>query len=327
LINKSKFGQAIGGWLFLFYTALMQNSVIEVKDLTKKYKDFEAVKGITFEVAKGEVFGILGPNGAGKTTTLEIIEGLKKQTSGSIMVLGMDNLKDDKKIKQRIGVQLQSSEYLNYLTLGEQIKLFGSLYGEKVDPIAALKKVSLQEKINNQVKELSGGQKQRFTIATALVHKPEIIFLDEPTTGLDPQARRDMWDLVKELNQEGITIVLTTHYMEEAEYLCNRVAIMDSGKILQLDSPQGLIESLSRGYKLSFFVDKPLDQNFFDSFRGLKVYNEYPKIIIELPNAEMLTEITKKLKDASVNYKFLNLKSATLEDVYLHLTGHEYQEE
>ncbi|MDB4939706.1 MAG: hypothetical protein JWO40_131 [Candidatus Doudnabacteria bacterium] len=301
--------------------------VIIVSNLNKKYKDFEAVKGISFEVNKGEVFGILGPNGAGKTTTLEIIEGLKKQTSGTIQVLGLDNLKSDKEIKKRIGVQLQSSEYLNYLTLGEQIKLFGSLYGVKADPIATLKKVNLEDKVNNEVKELSGGQKQRFTIATALVHTPEILFLDEPTTGLDPQARRDMWNLIKELNLQGITIVITTHYMEEAEYLCNRVAIMDSGKILQLDSPQGLIQSLSKVYKLSFFVNKPLDKEFFNSFGTLKVYNEFPKIIIELENIELLPQIIQKLKDQGIDYKFLNLKTATLEDVYLHLTGREYQEQ
>lgn len=311
------------------YTLSMQNTekVIQVNDLNKKYKDFEAVKGISFEVYKGEVFGILGPNGAGKTTTLEIIEGLKKQTSGTITVLGMDNKENDKKIKQRIGVQLQSSEYLPSLKLGEQLKLFGSLYGVKVDPIAALSKVSLEDKINNRVKELSGGQKQRFTIASALVHDPEILFLDEPTTGLDPHARREMWGLVKELNQKGITVVLTTHYMEEAEYLCNRVAIMDSGKILQLDSPQGLIQSLSKVYKLSFFVDRPLKEDFFNSFKDLTVYNEFPKIIIELENVETLPQIIAKLNENSISYKFLNLKTATLEDVYLNLTGKEYEEQ
>ncbi|GAC1412777.1 MAG: ABC transporter ATP-binding protein [Candidatus Doudnabacteria bacterium] len=306
----------------------MQNTekVIEVINLTKNYKDFEAVKGISFEVLKGEVFGILGPNGAGKTTTLEIIEGLKKQTSGTISVLGMDNLKNDKEIKKHIGVQLQSSEYLPYLKLREQLKLFGSLYGEKVDPIAALRKVSLEDKVNNEVKELSGGQKQRFTIASALIHKPSILFLDEPTTGLDPHARREMWALVKELNQQGITVVLTTHYMEEAEYLCNKVAIMDSGKILQLDSPQGLIQSLSKVYKLSFFTDKHLEETFFESFGNLKVYNEFPKIIIELENIEVLPQIIQKLKEKGVDYKFLNLKTSTLEDVYLHLTGKSYEE-
>jgi ABC-2 type transport system ATP-binding protein len=290
----------------------MQNKekVIEIKGLTKKYKAFEAVKGIDFFVEKGEIFGILGPNGAGKTTTLEIIEGLKKQTSGSVMVLGLDNTTSGKEIKKRIGVQLQSSEYLNNLTLSELLVLFASL----------------QDKAKSLVKELSGGQKQRFTIASALVHKPEILFMDEPTTGLDPQARREMWNLVKELNAQGITVVLTTHYMEEAEYLCNRVAIMDSGKILKLDSPQALIQSLSKLYKLSFFADKPISDDFFYEFGNPKTFNENPKVIVELEDISLLPKIIEKLTSRGINYKFLNLKTATLEDFYLHLTGHEYEQ-
>ncbi len=302
--------------------------VIKVDHLVKKYKSFEAVKGISFEVFKGEVFGILGPNGAGKTTTFEIIEGLKTQTSGNITVLGFDNLKEPNQIKKRIGVSLQSSNYVDYLNLKELLVLFGSLYGATVDPIKLLTKVNLVGKANNRVKELSGGQKQRFTIATALVHDPEIIFLDEPTTGLDPKARRDLWNLIKELNAQGITIVLTTHYMEEAEYLCNRVAIMDSGKILQIDHPQGLIEQLSKAYKLSFFSNKQLDPEFFKEFENIaEIFNEYPKIILELKGLEDLPKIISKLKSEKVDYRFLNLKTATLEDVYLHLTGHEYEQE
>lgn len=311
------------------YTEPMQNqeTVIEIRDLHKKYKDFEALKGISFDVYKGEIFGILGPNGAGKTTTLEIIEGLKTQTSGVCTVLGFNNISQSKEIKSRIGVSLQSSQYLNYLSLRELLVLFASLYDANVDAIALLKKVNLESKANSKVKELSGGQKQRFTIATALVHSPQIIFMDEPTTGLDPKARRDLWDMIKDLNAQGITIVLTTHYMEEAEYLCNRVAIMDSGKILQLDHPQGLIESLSKNYKLSFFVDAELPKNFFDQFQNIgSVYNEFPKIILELRDISALAGIIEKLRAEKIKYKFLNLKTASLEDVYLHLTGHEYEE-
>lgn len=308
----------------------MQNreKVIEIKDLQKSYKKFKAVSGISFEVYKGEIFGILGPNGAGKTTTLEIIEGLKSQSSGTCTVLGYDNLTQSKEIKRRIGVSLQSSQYVQYLTLVELLELFGSLYDAKPDAMALLQKVNLEGKAKNTVKELSGGQKQRFTIATALVHDPQIIFLDEPTTGLDPQARRDLWNLIKDLNAQGITIVLTTHYMEEAEYLCNRVAIMDSGKILQIDYPQSLIESLSKMYKLSFFVDKPLPENFFAQFKEVaRIFNEFPKIILELNGVEVLPDIINKLGADKINYKFLNLKTATLEDVYLNLTGHEYVSE
>jgi len=301
------------------------DKVIEVKNLSKEYKDFKALRDVSFEVKKGEIFGILGPNGAGKTTTLEIIEGLKEQSGGTVKILGLDNTKDVGEIKKKIGVQLQSSEYFTDLTLGELLTLFGSLYKKKVDPLPVLRKVGLEDKINNQVKELSGGQKQRFTIASALVHQPEIIFLDEPTTALDPQARRDMWELIKEINSQGMTIVMTTHYMEEAEYLCDRVAIMDSGIILKMSSPQRLIEEISNFYKLSFFIDKSLDEDFFKEF-GVKVYNEFPKVLVELEDIELLPKITQKLKEEKIKYSFLNLKSASLEDVYLHLTGHSYQE-
>src|ERR1035437_11045203 len=192
------------------------DKVIEVKNLKKTYpspgskQPLEAVKGITFDVAKGEVFGILGPNGAGKTTTLEIIECIRPQTSGSVAVLGFDNLKSADEIKKRIGVQLQSSQYLHHLSLGELLDLFASFYNQKADKQSLLGLVGLTDKVDAEFSELSGGQKQRFTIATSLVHKPDILFLDEPTTGLDPQARRDMWQLIKKINADGITIVLTT---------------------------------------------------------------------------------------------------------------------
>jgi|SRR5579872_196042 len=300
--------------------------VIKIQDLRKNYKNFEAVKGISFAVEKGEIFGILGPNGAGKTTTLEIIEGLKKQTSGVCSILGIDNLKDPDSIKKRIGIQLQHSEYFPNLNLKELLELFGSLYRQKIDAAKILKLVGLESKLKNQVKELSGGQKQRFTIASALVHNPEILFLDEPTTGLDPAARRSMWRLIKDLNTKNITIVMTTHYMEEAEFLCDRVAIMDQGKILQIDQPRKLIEKLSKVYTLNFFVNKELPENIFSEITGIdKIYQEYPKVLMEINNAEIMTKITTALARAGIEYSFLNLKTASLEDVYLQLTGHEYE--
>ena len=302
-------------------------NIIEVYNLSKKYKDFEAVKGISFEVKKGEIFGILGPNGAGKTTTLEIIECLRRQTSGKCTVLGMDNLEKPFEIKKRIGVQLQASEYFNGLYLGELLRLFGGLYQEKVDASEILKLVALESKENSLVKELSGGQKQRFTIASALVHKPEVLFLDEPTTGLDPQARRNLWNLIKEFNTQGITIILTTHYMEEAEYLCDRVAIMDQGKILQIDPPNKLIENLSKIYKLSFFVSKALPENFFAGLSGIsKLHQEFPKVTMEITSPEFLTKIIEKLRNENIQYSLLNLRTASLEDVYLQLTGHAYED-
>ena len=218
--------------------------IIEVDNLVKKYGDFEAVKGISFYVNEGEIFGLLGPNGAGKSTTLEIIETLRDKTSGTIMVDGMNIDKDPNDIKKIIGVQLQSSGFYPNLNLVELIQMFCGLYNEEADPKALLQKVNLLDKAKSKVKELSGGQKQRFSIATTLINKPKIIFLDEPTTGLDPQARRNLWDLIRDIRDHGTTVIITTHYMDEAEVLCDRVAIIDEGKIIAIATPDQLIDDL-----------------------------------------------------------------------------------
>ena len=218
--------------------------IISVKNLVKQYGSFEAVKGISFEVEEGEIFGLLGPNGAGKSTTLEIMETLRLKTSGEVLIGGFDIDKDPNEIKQIIGVQLQTSGFYPALKLVELIELFAGLYNRKVSPMELLKKVNLEDKAKSVFKSLSGGQKQRFSIATTLINNPKIIFLDEPTTGLDPQARRNLWELIKEIRLQGTTIVITTHYMDEAEILCDRVAIMDAGKLISLDSPDRLIDQL-----------------------------------------------------------------------------------
>ena len=220
------------------------NKIISVKNLTKNYGDFQAVKSISFDVYEGEIFGLLGPNGAGKSTTLEIIETLRDKTSGEVMVDGIDLDKNPGDIKKIIGVQLQTSGFYPGLNLVELIHLFGGLYNKPVNPMELLKKVNLVEKAKNKSKELSGGQKQRFSIATTLINTPRIVFLDEPTTGLDPQARRNLWDLIKEIRDNGTTVIITTHYMDEAEQLCDRIAIMDEGKIIKLDSPDKMIDDL-----------------------------------------------------------------------------------
>ena len=222
----------------------MNKKIISVIDLVKNYGDFKAVKSISFDVYEGEIFGLLGPNGAGKSTTLEIIETLRSKTSGQIIVDGIDLDKDPSSIKKMIGVQLQTSGFYPGLNLVELIKLFGGLYNREVDPMALLKKVNLVDKAKNKSKELSGGQKQRFSIATTLINNPKIIFLDEPTTGLDPQARRNLWDLIREIRDNGTTVIITTHYMDEAEQLCDRIAIMDEGRIIKLDSPDKMIDEL-----------------------------------------------------------------------------------
>lgn len=253
----------------------MSEIIIRVSDLVKNYGNLVAVDHLSFEVHKGEIFGLLGPNGAGKTTTLEIMETLREKTSGSVEIDSIDLDRDPEKIKKIIGVQLQAAGYYPNLTLRELIRLFGGLYNRQVDPDKILQIVGLEEKGRSKYKELSGGQKQRFSIATTLINRPRIVFLDEPTTGLDPQARRNLWKLIFKVRDEGATVVLTTHYMEEAEHLCDRVGIINKGKIISLDTPNKLIDDLVAG------------------------------------GFERPTEV----------------KKATLEDVFLNLTGHEWKDE
>lgn len=225
----------------------MLDPIIKVENLTKKYGDFEAVKGLSFEVYPGEIFGLLGPNGAGKSTTLEIIETLREKTSGQVIVNGIDIEKDPAAVKKIIGVQLQTAGFYPGLNLIELLDLFAGLYNEEIDPMAILESVNLSDKAKAKFKELSGGQKQRFSIATTLINKPILIFLDEPTTGLDPQARRNLWDLIRSIRDSGTTVVITTHYMDEAEILCDRVAIVDSGKLIAINAPDQLIDDLVAG--------------------------------------------------------------------------------
>ena len=249
--------------------------IISVKNLTKQYESLTAVKGISFEVYEGEIFGLLGPNGAGKTTTLEIIETLRDKTSGEVIVDGLNIDKDQNKIKKIIGVQLQAAGYYPLLTLTELIRQFGGLYNMDVDPSAMLKLVGLEDKAKAQYKKLSGGQKQRFSVATTLINKPKIVFLDEPTTGLDPQARRNLWDLIREIRNEGATVVITTHYMDEAEQLCDRVAIVEQGKIIAIDSPDNLIDQLvSTGFERKKEVKKANLEDVFLNLTGHEYRNE-----------------------------------------------------
>jgi ABC-2 type transport system ATP-binding protein len=221
-----------------------------VQDLRKHYGALEAVKGISFQVRKGEIFGLLGPNGAGKSTTLEIMETLREKSGGRVLIDGLDIDKDKDQIKMIIGVQLQTSGFYPGLTLLELIRLFSGLYQIETDAMALLRKVNLEDKAHAKFKEMSGGQKQRFAIATTLINHPKLIFLDEPSTGLDPQARRNLWDMIRGIRDAGTTVIITTHYMDEAEYLCDRVAIMDAGRIIALDSPDALIDDLiAKGFE------------------------------------------------------------------------------
>jgi ABC-2 type transport system ATP-binding protein len=252
-----------------------KNKIISVKNLVKNYGSFEAVKGISFDVVENEIFGMLGPNGAGKSTTLEIIETLREKTSGEVIVDGHNLDKEPGEIKKIIGVQLQTSGYYPGLNLLDLVELFCGLYNKKINPMDLLETVNLTEKAKAQFKQLSGGQKQRFSVATTLINDPKIIFLDEPTTGLDPQARRSLWELVKNIRDRGTTVIITTHYMDEAEYLCDRVAVIDAGKIIALNSPDQMIDELvASGFERPREVKKANLEDVFIHLTGHSLREE-----------------------------------------------------
>lgn len=244
-------------------------AIVVVDKLQKSYDGEAVVKGISFEVKKGEVFGILGPNGAGKTTTLEMLEALRSIDGGSATIDGIDVASSPYQIRRIIGVQPQSPSFQDKTKLSELIELFAAAYGEKVDAKVFLKDVNLEDKASSYVENLSGGQRQRFSIAAALVHSPTVFFLDEPTTGLDPQARRNLWELVKKVRDDGVTVIITTHYMDEAEMLCDRVAVMDEGTIIALDTPKNLIQQLlKRGFKKQQEVEQANLEDVFIDLTG-----------------------------------------------------------
>lgn len=247
----------------------MMADILQVTELVKTYGDRNVVDGISFSVKKGEVFGILGPNGAGKTTTLEMIEGMRPIDGGKAIVDGIDVQKDVWNVRRIIGVQPQSPAFQDKQKLTEIIEMFAATYGEKVDAKAFLDDVNLREKATAYPENLSGGQRQRLSIATALVHNPKVFFLDEPTTGLDPQARRNLWGLIKEIKAKGVTVILTTHYMDEAEMLCDRIAVMDKGRIVALDTPKNLIKALlKKGFKKEQHVEQANLEDVFIDLTG-----------------------------------------------------------
>lgn len=300
----------------------MEN-VIVVKNLVKKYGDLTAVNGISFDVKKGEIFGLLGENGAGKTTTLEIIEGLRRATSGKITVFGAD-ISDGigREVKEKIGVQLQSSAYYNFLTLTEILELFGGFYDKSIPAAELLKMVDLEKKAKSLVRDLSGGQKQRFSIVASLVNDPEIVFLDEPTTGLDPVARRTLWDIIVKIKNQGKTIILTTHYMEEAEVLSDRIAIMDKGKILKMDKTHKLISETKNPYKISFILGKS-DTPLVDK---LKQFGSIINLAGKSNHFEMHLKSQAAVNDAialvnKANPESFTVGRASLEDLFIELTG------
>ncbi|MFA6027751.1 MAG: ABC transporter ATP-binding protein [Patescibacteria group bacterium] len=298
------------------------SKVIEVKNLVKSYKKLNAVDGISFYVNEGEVFGLLGENGAGKTTTLEIIEGLRKATQGEVKVLGHDVKHELNDIKEQIGVQLQSTAYYHFLTLREILNLFASFYKKSIDPEELLHIVGLKHKAKVYVNALSGGQRQRFSIIASLVNDPKIVFLDEPTTGLDPIARRRLWELITKIKSQGKTIVLTTHYMEEAEMLCDRIGIMDKGKLLAIDETHKLIERAKNPYTINFLV-KELKEDGVATLEKVgkleKVLGKEKDYSLKLKSADDLNKALDCVQ--KLNPLSLTVGRAKLEDVFVELTG------
>lgn len=304
-------------------------NVISVAKLSKNYGKLKAVDNISFKVKRGEIFGLLGENGAGKTTTLEMIEGLRKPTGGKISILGHDPQREMFEIKNKIGVQLQSSAYYSHLTLREILDLFGGFYDKRLETDELLKMVRLTEKDKSYVGNLSGGQKQRFSIVASLINDPELVFLDEPTTGLDPLARRNLWDIILDIKKQGKTIVLTTHYMEEAEKLCDRVAIMEKGHILAIGTVHKLIEQVRDPYRISFIsgsvpekIKKELSSccGSYSSSNGKK--NHYDLRLKSQKDQKRALELIDKFP-----YEDLQVTRASLEELFIELTGKAIEEE
>jgi ABC-2 type transport system ATP-binding protein len=296
---------------------------VEAKDLTKRYGDLVAVNKVSFSVEEGEIFGLLGPNGAGKTTTLEIIEGLRKPDGGSIKVCNIDVTKNFDKVKEIIGVQLQSTSVYDMIKVSEAIDLFGGYYRKSLPTAEILQEVSLNEKKDSFVQSLSGGQKQRLALALTLVNDPQVIFLDEPTTALDPQARRNIWEIIEALSKKGKTIILNTHYMEEAEQLCQHVGIMDHGKIIALDSPANLISKQNMGSAVEFTSLGGVGKEFFENLHKVdKVTQNGETFILHKREASsVLIEIVRLQEQNKLHLGNITVRSATLEDVFLELTG------
>ena len=298
-------------------------AVLSVEGLTKRYGKLLAVDGVSFAVHGGETFGILGPNGAGKTTTLEIIEGLRTPDAGRITLFGLDAVRKRRAMQERIGVQLQSQALWPDLTVEETLKTFRALFRRKVPVEGLLERFSLVDKRRSLVRELSGGQKQRLSVATALVNDPEAVFLDEPTTGLDPQARHSFWDLIRDMQREGKTVIVTTHYMEEAEALCQRVAIMDQGRIMALDTPRQMIRELAFDNTVECSFDGPVERERLLALPAVRDVRSEDGAYFLFTNdvSATLAGLMGLTDDNGQRVQGLQVRTATLEDVFISLTG------
>jgi ABC-2 type transport system ATP-binding protein len=297
--------------------------VLQIEGLTKRYGKLTAVDGISFSVPRGETFGLLGPNGAGKTTTLEMIEGLRTPDAGTINLLGMDAVKNRRAVQQRIGVQLQSQTLWPELTVEETLKMFAAVFRDSIPVLGLMERFSLMEKRRELVRGLSGGQKQRLSVATALVNDPEIVFLDEPTTGLDPSARQSFWDLIRELQGDGKTVIVTTHYMEEAEVLCDRVAIMERGQIMAMDTPRQLVRGLAFDNTVECGFGGEIERGLLKALPAVHdVKSEDGAFFLFTNDVAATLAGLMELRDAGGSrVQSLHVGTATLEDVFIALTG------
>ena len=295
--------------------------VIEVENLVKTYDDINAVDGVSFSVEEAEIFGIVGPNGAGKTTIVESVEGLRRPDGGSIRVLGLDPIRDRYEITERVGAQLQESRLQDKIKVGEALELYSSFYRDPADWHELLDRLGLQDKVDARYAKLSGGQKQRLAIALALVGSPEIAVLDELTTGLDPQARRSMWDTIEQIRSGGVTVVLVTHFMEEAERLCDRVMVVDHGRSVAIDSPSGLIRRVGSEQRLTFRPSEPIDDEVFANVPGITTVTHSGSQVVITGTGNVVHSVTALLADRKVVPEDIRVEQTTLEDAYLELTS------
>jgi len=304
-----------------------RRTVLEIEHLKKYYRDVRAVDDVSFEVAEGEIFGFVGPNGAGKTTTIECAEGLRRPDSGRVRMLGLDPQADGRQLKERLGIQLQETSLPQRMKVGEALTLFASFYPKSVDRPTLLKQMGLEDKEGVYFDKLSGGQKQRLFIALAMINDPELIVLDELTTGLDPQSRRSMWDLVRGVRDRGRTVVLTTHFMEEAERLCDRVAIIDGGRLRALDTPSNLIRSLSAENRVVFTAEASPKLEGLASLPGaLRVERTNDRFVVHGKSQRLVVEVVNFFSTNDIPFRDLRTEQASLEDVFLALTGHEMRD-
>ncbi|AEI39304.1 ABC transporter ATP-binding protein [Paenibacillus mucilaginosus] len=315
----------------------MTEAVIRALGLMKRYGNFTAVRGVSFDVYRGEVFGLLGPNGAGKTTTMEMIEGLRRPDEGHALVAGYDTRTQQDKVKEAIGVQLQSTSLFDLLTVREMVRMYASFYPKSVPVDPLLEDMILTEKAEDRVKHLSGGQKQRLAIALALVNDPQVVFLDEPTTGLDPQARRTLWDIVLRLKERGKTVVLSTHYMDEAHVLCDRICLMDSGQVIALDTPRSLVRSLQSESAVEFRLagaegaeaeEQERRRRRLQAVAEVKQVQQRGEVFVLYTDAlqPTLVDLIAAAEAEAWSVLDLQTRTATLEDVFIHMTGRSLRE-